>query len=80
MLARYSGGSGRPVSSGRTTPAAKRNLPRTLRTQEQRSYLGQESSNFCLLPELILGHRATYTNTSRRELVSRSAYTPVSTG
>jgi hypothetical protein len=61
----------RPMSTGRTTTAAQRNLPRTLRTQELRSCVGQESSSFCLHLELILCHRATYTNTTRRELVSQ---------
>jgi hypothetical protein len=36
----------RPVSTGGITTASQRNLPRTLRTQEQRSCLGQESSGF----------------------------------
>ena len=60
----------RPESIDITTPAALRNLPRTPRTQEPRGNLGQESSNFHLHRKLILGHRATYTNTAARELVS----------
>jgi hypothetical protein len=59
------------VSTGTTTTAAQRNLPRTLTTQEPRCCLRKESSGLCLCPELILCHRATYTNTSRRELKSQ---------
>jgi hypothetical protein len=62
---------GTPVSAGRTTTAAQRNTLRTLRTQELRSCLGQEPSGLRLHPELIVYHRATYTNTARRELVSQ---------
>jgi hypothetical protein len=60
-----------PVRTSRTTSAAQRNLSGTLRTQELRTCLGQESSSFYLFPELILYHRTTYTNTTRRELVSQ---------
>jgi hypothetical protein len=61
----------RPVSAGRTTIAAQRNPPWTLRTQEPRGGLGLELSYLHLRPELILCHRATYTNNVRRELVSQ---------
>jgi hypothetical protein len=61
----------RLVGPGRTTTTAQRNPPGTLRTQEPRGCLGQESSILCLCPELILCHRATYTNIIRRELVSQ---------
>ena len=61
----------RTVSASRTTTAAQGNLPRTLRTEEPRGYLGRESSSLHLCPELILCQRATYTNTARRELVSQ---------
>ncbi|EDK97394.1 mCG144818, partial [Mus musculus] len=37
---------GRPVRARRTTTATQRNPPRTLRTQELRGCLGQESSGF----------------------------------
>ena len=60
-----------PVSTGKTITSAQRDLPGVLRTQELRSSLGQEPSGLRLHPELILCHRATYTNTARRELVSQ---------
>jgi hypothetical protein len=41
----------RPVSTGRTTTAAQRNLSRTLRTQEKRNCLGQEGSIFPSEPQ-----------------------------
>jgi hypothetical protein len=52
---------------------AERNPPGTLRAQEPRGCLGQESSGFHRRPELILCHRATYTNTTRRKLVSQES-------
>lgn len=61
----------RTVSAGRTTTAAQRHLPGTLRTQEPRDCLGQESSGLHLYPELMLCHRAAYTNTTRRKLFSQ---------
>jgi hypothetical protein len=59
------------VSAGRTTTDAQRNPPRTFRTQKPRGYLRQYTSSLLLGPELILYHRATYTNTTRRQLVSQ---------
>ena len=81
--AAYPGGIGRqpsrsvarPESTGRNTSAAQRNQPKTLRTQEPWGSWGQKSSDFCLRPELILGHRATYTNIAMRSRSPRSAYT-----
>jgi hypothetical protein len=60
-----------PVSGGRTTTAVQRNLSGILRTQEPRSCLGQKCCSFLPHSELILCHRATYTNTTRRYLVSQ---------
>ena len=51
----------RPVSAGRTTTATQRNPQDT----------GTKGLCLHLHPELILCHRATYTNTARRELVSQ---------
>jgi hypothetical protein len=50
----------RTMSAGKTTTAAQRNPPRSLRTQDPRGCLGQESSILGLRPELILCHKATY--------------------
>ena len=61
----------RPVNAYGTTPAPQRNPPRILRTTEPRGCLGQEASYTCLHPEMILAHRATYTNTTRSELLSQ---------
>jgi hypothetical protein len=69
------------VSAGRTTTAAQRNPPGTLRTQESRGCLAQEPSSLHLCPELILCHRDTYIiNTVRRELVSQECLHICSTG
>jgi hypothetical protein len=61
----------RPLSAGRITTAAQRNLPWTLRTQQPRGGLGQGSSRLYLCWELIRCHRTTYLNSSQRELVSQ---------
>ena len=58
----------RPDSTGRTSPAAQSKQLETLRSQEPRSSLEQESSDFPPQPELIKGYRATYKNTTTREL------------
>jgi hypothetical protein len=59
------------MSTGRTTTAAQSNPPSTLRRQKMRGCMEQKSSNLSLHPELILCHRAIYTNTARIELVSQ---------
>ena len=59
----------RPESAGRTTPVAQRKQPKTLKTQEPRGSREQESSDFHVRPELIVGHRATYKNIATRDLV-----------
>jgi hypothetical protein len=61
----------KPVTTGKTTTSAQRDLPGILRTKELRSGLGQEPFDFPLLQELILCHSAPYPNTTRRELVSQ---------
>jgi hypothetical protein len=40
----------KPVTTGKTTTSAQRDMPGTLRTQEQRSDLGQDPSSFHLHP------------------------------
>jgi hypothetical protein len=40
----------KPVSTGKTTTSAQRDMPGTLRTQVQRSILGQDTSTFQLHP------------------------------
>jgi hypothetical protein len=57
--------------AGRITTAAQKNPYGTLRTQEPRGSMGQETSGLHLRPELILCHRAMYTNTARRKLISQ---------
>ena len=59
------------VSTGKTSTSAERDLPGTLRTQEQRSSLGQDPSGSHLCWKLILCHSAPYTNTARGKLVSQ---------
>ena len=64
-------GADRPVSAGKTTSAAQRNLPRTLRTQEPRGSLGLEPSGFCLKLEPFFCYKAPYTNRAEREQASQ---------
>ena len=59
----------RTVITGETFPAAQSKSPETLRTQEPKSSLGQESSVFCPHPELI---RATELHTQKQPQESRS--------
>ena len=61
----------RHVRACRSMPAVQKNQHQILSTEEPRDVLGQEPSYFYLLPELILGHRTTYTNTAWRELGSK---------
>jgi len=68
----------RPVSAGRTTTAAQSNPPGTLRTQELRGCLKQDSSSLLLCPELIMYHRATYKIRPGESWSPRSAYKPAS--
>ena len=41
----------RPLSAGRTTTDAQRNPPRTLKTKEPRTCLGQQSSSLASAPK-----------------------------
>jgi hypothetical protein len=71
----------RPLSAGKTTSAAQKNPRGTLRTQEPRAGLGQESSSLHLLPELILCHTELHAQIPAGDgCSSRSAHTPASTG
>ena len=60
----------RYVNAGRTTTAAQRNLPGTLRTQEPRGGMEQEPSGLRLYTQMVLGGSEP----------PRSVDRPVSTG
>jgi hypothetical protein len=57
------------VSAGKTITAAQRKPHSSLCKQERRRCLGQWPSSFHLLLDLILCHRATYKNTTRKNTV-----------
>jgi hypothetical protein len=50
-------------------------MPNALRTEEQKSSLGQDPSGFHLCLEMTLCHSSKYPNSSQRELFSRSVDT-----